>query len=387
MAVVLDKSAQNRASKPDITPVQAAGSKAMSLKFEIQPTTSPTPEQERAAKLADPGFGRVFTDHMAIVRYSQAKGWHGAHIEARANFPLDPAGAVLHYAQEIFEGLKAYKRDDGGVNLFRPDANARRFHSSAERMAMAPLPEPVFIEAVEQLVRIDRGWIPGGEGSLYLRPFMIASEIFLGVKPSAEYIFSVIASPVGSYFKSGPAPVSIWVSENYTRAAIGGTGAVKCGGNYAASLRAQAEAIEHGCDQVVFLDAVERRYIEELGGMNIFFVFNDGSLVTPPLGTILPGITRDSIIALAKDAGAWVREEPYTIEQWRADAASGKLKEAFACGTAAVISPIGKVCSVSGDFLISGGVAGPVAMGMRKQLVDIQYGRTNDPHNWIKQVL
>ena len=222
------------------------------------------------------------------------------------------------------------------MNLFRPDANAKRFQNSADRMAMAPLPESVFIEAVEQLVRIDRAWIPGGEGSLYLRPFMIASEVFLGVKPSAEYIFAVIASPVGSYFKGGPAPVSIWVSENYTRAAIGGTGAVKCGGNYAASLRAQAEAIDHGCDQVVFLDAVERRYIEELGGMNVFFVFEDGSLLTPPLGTILPGITRDSIIALAKDSGTRVREEAYTIEQWRADAASGKLKEAFACGTAAV---------------------------------------------------
>ncbi|KIU49159.1 MULTISPECIES: branched-chain amino acid aminotransferase [Bradyrhizobium] len=358
----------------------------MTLKFDIQPSPNVTSDKDRAAKLVDPGFGRVFTDHMAIVRYSQGKGWHSARVEARANFPLDPAGAVLHYAQEIFEGLKAYKRDDGGVNLFRPDANARRFHDSAERMAMAPLPEDVFIEAVEQLVRIDRAWIPGGEGSLYLRPFMIASEIFLGVKPSAEYIFSVIASPVGSYFKGGPAPVSIWVSENYTRAAIGGTGAVKCGGNYAASLRAQAEAIDRGCDQVVFLDAVERRYIEELGGMNIFFAFDDGSISTPPLGTILPGITRDSIIALAKDSGTRVREEPYTIQQWRADAASGKLKEAFACGTAAVISPIGKVCSASGDFQISGGVAGPVAMGLRKKLVDIQYGRTNDPHNWIRSV-
>ena len=372
---------------PEIAPVPTAGSKKdMSLKFEIQPAANPTSEQERTAKLADPGFGRVFTDHMAIVRYNQAKGWHGARVESRANFPLDPAAAVLHYAQEIFEGLKAYKRDNG-VNLFRPDANARRFKNSAERMAMAPLPEAVFIEAVEQLVRIDSAWIPGGEGSLYLRPFMIASEVFLGVKPSAEYIFAVIASPVGSYFKGGPAPVSIWVSENYTRAAIGGTGAVKCGGNYAASLRAQAEAIDHGCDQVVFLDAVERRYIEELGGMNVFFVFEDGSLSTPPLGTILPGITRDSIIALAKDSGTPVREEAYTIEQWRADAASGKLKEAFACGTAAVISPIGKVCSASGDFLISGGAAGPVAMGMRKKLVDIQYGRAADPHDWIRKVL
>ncbi|ACF03343.1 branched-chain amino acid aminotransferase [Rhodopseudomonas palustris TIE-1] len=356
------------------------------LDFDVQPTASPTPDADRAAKLENPGFGRVFTDHMAVVRYDQTNGWHAARVEARANFPLHTATAVLHYAQEIFEGLKAYKREDGGVNLFRPDANAKRFRDSADRMAMAPLPEAVFIEAVEQVVKIDRNWIPGGEGSLYLRPFMIASEVFLGVKPSAEYIFAVIASPVGSYFKGGPAPVSIWVSETYTRAAIGGTGGVKCGGNYAASLRAQAEAIERGCDQVVFLDALERRYVEELGGMNVFFVFDDGSLSTPPLGTILPGITRDSIITLARAAGRTVREEPYTIEQWRADAASGKLKEAFACGTAAVISPIGKVCSNHGDFTINGGQAGEVAMGLRKQLVDIQYGRAEDKQGWIKKV-
>ena len=384
MAVAADKIDDVRSKSGQ--QARPAGAPTAALKFDIQPTANPTSEKDRAAKLVDPGFGRIFTDHLSIVRYNQTQGWHGARVESRANFPLDPATAVLHYAQEIFEGLKAYKRDNG-VNLFRPDANARRFRNSAERMAMAPLPEAVFIEAVEQLVRIDSAWIPGGEGSLYLRPFMIASEVFLGVKPSAEYIFAVIASPVGSYFKGGPAPVSIWVSENYTRAAIGGTGAVKCGGNYAASLRAQAEAIDHGCDQVVFLDAVERRYVEELGGMNVFFVFDDGSLATPPLGTILPGITRDSIIALAKDAGLPVREEAYTIEQWRADAASGKLKEAFACGTAAVISPIGKVCSASGDFQISGGAAGPVAMGMRKKLVDIQYGRAADPHDWIRKVM
>ena len=359
----------------------------MNPRFEIQPAAKPTPEADRAARLVDPGFGRVFTDHMAVVRYDQAKGWHGARVEARASFSLDPATAVVHYAQEIFEGLKAYRRDDGGVNLFRPDANARRFRDSAGRMAMQALPEALFIEAVEQVVRIDRAWIPGGEGSLYIRPFMIANEVFLGVKPSAEYIFAVIASPVGSYFKGGPAPVSIWVSQSYTRAAIGGTGAVKCGGNYAASLRAQAEAIEHGCDQVVFLDAIERRYVEELGGMNVFFVFDDGSLLTPPLGTILPGITRDSIITLARDAGTRVREEPYAIDQWRSDAASGRLKEAFACGTAAVISPIGKVRSTSGDFTINDGVAGPVAMSLRKKLVDIQYGRAPDPHQWIRKVL
>ncbi len=358
------------------------------LKFESRPTSNPTSDEERAAKLVNPGFGRIFTDHMAIVRYNDEQGWHDARIESRANFALDPAVAVLHYAQEIFEGLKAYRRADGGVNLFRPDANAQRFLNSAHRMAMAPLPAPVFIEAVKQLVRTDQAWVPEGEGSsLYLRPFMIASEVFLGVKPSAEYIFAVIASPVGSYFKGGPAPVSIWVSEHYTRAAVGGTGAVKCGGNYAASLRAQAEAIDHGCDQVVFLDALERRYVEELGGMNVFFVFDDGSLLTPPLGTILPGITRDSIIALAREAGTTVREMPYTMDQWRADAASGKLKEAFACGTAAVISPIGKVCSTSGDFTINGGIAGPVAMELRKQLIDIQYGRVPDTHSWISHVL
>lgn len=359
---------------------------ATQLEFDIQLTSSPTQATVRAEKLSNPGFGRVFTDHMTVVNYDQAKGWHGARVASRTNFPLEPATAVLHYAQEIFEGLKAYKRDDGGVNLFRPDANARRFRNSAERMAMAPLPEAVFIEAIEQLVRTDRDWIPGGEGSLYLRPFMIANEVFLGVKPSAEYIFAVIASPVGSYFKGGPAPISIWVSENYTRAAVGGTGAVKCGGNYAASLRAQAEAIDRGCDQVVFLDAIERRYVEELGGMNVFFVFDDGSLATPPLGTILPGITRDSIITLAKDSGTPVREEPYTIDQWRTDAASGRLREAFACGTAAVVSPIGKVCSAHGDFTINGGAAGPVAMAFRKKLVDIQYGRATDPHKWTRKV-
>lgn len=386
MGVLLDKSARNSAGRPPRR--YAPEGEAMSLKFEIRPSMSPLSESERSARLVDPGFGRIFTDHLAVVDYSQDKGWHDARIQARADFKLDPAAAVLHYAQEIFEGLKAYKRDDGGINLFRPDANASRFTRSAARMAMPPLPEAAFIEAVEALVRIDSAWLPGGEGSLYLRPFMIATEVFLGVKPAAEYIFAVIASPVGSYFKGGPAPVSIWVSESFTRAAVGGTGAVKCGGNYAASLRAQAEAIDHGCDQVVFLDAVERRYVEELGGMNIFFAFDDGSLVTPPLhGTILPGITRDSIIALAKEAGTRVAEEPYTIEQWRADAASGRLKEAFACGTAAVISPIGKVCSTHGDFLISGGEAGPVAMGLRKELVDIQYGRAADPFGWVKRVV
>ena len=357
-------------------------------RFTVTPSSKAVSADQRAVLLEDPGFGRLFTDHMVTIRYSEGQGWHSHAVGPREPFQLDPACAVLHYAQEIFEGMKAYRLEDGSIAMFRPEENARRFAESAERMAMPVLPEDIFMEAVEELVKIDADWVPGGEGSLYIRPFMFASESFLGVRPAAEYIFCVIASPAGAYFKGGKKAVTLWVSEHYTRAAKGGTGAAKCGGNYAASLVAQAEATKHGCDQVVFLDAAEHKWVEELGGMNVFFVMDDGSIITPPLsGTILPGITRNSIITLARDAGKTVREEPYSIEQWRKDAASGRLKEAFACGTAAVISPIGKVRSVSGDFEISGGGAGPVAMGLRKQLVDIQYGRTNDPHNWIRKVL
>jgi branched-chain amino acid aminotransferase len=309
-------------------------------------------------------------------------------VTARAPFPIDPASAVLHYAQEIFEGMKAYRTGDGRAVLFRPEQNARRFNESARRMAMPELPEALFLEAVDKLVRQDGDWIPSGEGgSLYLRPFMFANEAFLGVRPARDYIFCVIASPVGPYFKGGAKPVSIWVSEHYSRAAPGGTGAAKCGGNYAASLLAQAEAYKNGCDQVVFLDAAEKRYIEELGGMNVFFVMDDGSVVTPPLGgSILPGITRASIIQLARDAGATVVERPYTFEEWQADAKSGKLKEAFACGTAAVVAAIGTVKFDGGEFKISGGETGPLTEKLRTQLVGIQKGQTNDPHGWVKVI-
>jgi branched-chain amino acid aminotransferase len=357
------------------------------MKFEIKPTANPTSEKDRTAKLVDPGFGRVFTDHMAIVRYTQGKGWHDARIESRANFPLDPAMAVLHYAQEIFEGLKAYKTADGGAIMFRPRENARRFRDSAERLAMPMLPEQDFLEAIDQLVNIDRDWIPDGDGSLYIRPFMFANEIFLGVKPSSEYLFIVIASSVGSYFKSGADAVSVWVSPDYTRAAPGGTGAAKCGGNYAASLIAQAEAHKHGCDQVVFLDAAERKWVEELGGMNVFFVFNDGTMSTPPLGgTILPGITRSSLLTLAKDKGIKVREERYSYDQWKADAHSGKLREAFACGTAAVVTPIGTVRAPEGEFKIGNGGSGARTEELKAALVDIQRCRAPDPHKWIHRV-
>ncbi|GAA2603591.1 branched-chain amino acid aminotransferase [Dactylosporangium fulvum] len=359
------------------------------LDFEIRPHLSPVAAAERSALMANPGFGRIFTDHMVTVRYAEGKGWYDARVEPRAPIPMDPATAVLHYAQEVFEGLKAYRTVDGGVTLFRPDANAARFHASAQRLAMAPVPERLFLDALEALIRVDREWVPSDpEGSLYLRPFQYASEAFLGVKPSSEYLFLIIASPVGSYFKGGVKPVNVWVSRDYTRAATGGTGAAKCGGNYAASLIAQAEAIEHGCDQVVFLDAVEQKYVEELGGMNVFFVFADGSIVTPPLtGTILPGITRESVIRLARDGGLTVREELYSYEQWRADAVSGRLREAFACGTAAVITPIGVVRDREGEFTVADGKAGETTMSLRDTLVGIQRGQFDDPYGWVHRVL
>jgi len=357
------------------------------LKFVRHPHPSPVPAAKRAELLANPGFGRVFSDHMVTIRYSEAEGWHDARIEPRGPIPMDPAAAVLHYAQEVFEGLKAYKTADGGATLFRPRENAKRFQQSAERLAMPILPEDVFLEAVDQLVSIDREWIPGGDGSLYIRPYMFANEIFLGVKPSSNYLFIVIASSVGSYFKSGADAVSVWVSQEYTRAAPGGTGAAKCGGNYAASLLAQSEATRHGCDQVVFLDAAERKWVEELGGMNVFFVFNDGSLSTPPLGgTILPGVTRSSLLTLAKDKGIKVREERYSYDQWKADAHSGKLREAFACGTAAVVTAIGTVRTPEGEFKIGNGGAGTRTEELKAALVDIQRSRAADPHKWVHKV-
>lgn len=361
--------------------------RAQALPFEQHP--NPVAADERDALLRDPGFGRVFTDHMATIRYAEGRGWHGGKVGPRSSFQLDPATMVFHYAQEIFEGLKAYRLPDGGAALFRPDANARRFRNSAERLAMPPLPEELFLESVRALVRTDRDWIPGADGAaLYLRPFMIAAEAALGMKPASEYLYCVVASPVGSYFKGGAPAVTLWVSETYTRAAPGGTGEAKCGGNYASSLVAQAEAVRQGCEQVVFLDAVERRWVEELGGMNVFFVFDDGSLQTPPLtGTILPGVTRDSLITLARDMGLAVREEPYAIEQWQADARSGRLREAFACGTAAVVTPIGQVKGREHDFTVGDGGAGPVAARLKAALLDVQTGRAPDRHGWLDRVL
>jgi branched-chain amino acid aminotransferase len=358
------------------------------LEFEIHPNPQPVAAAEREALLANPGFGRVFTDHLVSIRWTEGKGWYDARVERYGPISLDPATAVLHYAQEIFEGLKAYHTDDGGVVLFRPEANAARFATSARRMAMAPLPEQVFLDSLHQLIEVDRRWVPtADEGSLYLRPFMYASEVFLGVKPASEYLYLLIASPVGAYFAGGIKPVTVWVCDDYTRAGPGGTGAAKCGGNYAASLLAQAEATAHGCEQVVFLDAVHRRFVDELGGMNIFYIYDDGTLVTPELtGTILPGITRDSVITLARHLGHPVVERPVSFDEWRADAASGRLREVFACGTAAVLTPVGQVRHSGGEFLVADGGPGEVTMALRQRLVDIQRGRAADPFGWVHRV-
>ncbi len=356
--------------------------------FERLPHPAPVPGSSRAQAIADPGFGKVFTDHMVTIDWDEERGWHSPRIGPREPLSLDPASAVLHYAQEIFEGLKAYKLEDGAMALFRPEANARRFNASADRLAMPNLPEEAFIEAIRQLVLADREWFPTVEGgSLYLRPFMIATEAFLGVRPAKQYKFLVIASPSGNYFKSGAPAVSIWVSRDYTRAAPGGTGAAKCGGNYAASLVPHAEAVSKGHDQVCFLDAAEHKYVEELGGMNLFFAFEDGSLLTPPLGgTILPGITRDSLITLAREEGLTVREEPYAFDQWREDAGSGKLLECFACGTAAVVTPVGKVASHDGEFTVGSGGPGQLTGRMRERLVAIQRGTAQDRHGWVMRL-
>jgi branched-chain amino acid aminotransferase len=357
------------------------------LTFTETPSEARVSPADRTVAMQDPGFGLVFTDHMVTIQFSQDRGWHDARVSPRGPIPLDPAAGVLHYAQEIFEGMKAYRTPDGGAQLFRPDENAKRFQRSAERMEMPTLPVPVFIEAVERLVRIDKAWIPTDDGSLYLRPFMFSSQAFLGAKPASQYQFVVIASPVGSYFKGGAAGVSVWASKTYSRAGFGGTGSAKCGGNYAASMIAQAEAARHGCDQAIFLDAASRQYIEELGGMNVFFVFEDGSLLTPPLnGNILPGVTRASIITLAKDIGLTVREELYSLDQCRADILERKVVEAFACGTAAVVTPIREIKADDWSVTVGAGRVAHLTERLREQLVAIQRGEAPDPHRWTQRL-
>jgi branched-chain amino acid aminotransferase len=360
------------------------------LGFTVSRTANPASDDARKAILADPGFGKYHTDHMVSIEYTDDQGWHDAQVCAYGPIELDPSAIVLHYAQEIFEGLKAYRWADGSIVSFRAEANAARMQASAQRIAIPALPAGLFLESLRQLIAVDNVWVPpaGGEESLYLRPFIFATEPGLGVRPAKQYRYMVIASPAGAYFKNGIKPVTVWVSTNYVRASPGGTGAAKFGGNYAASLVAQAEAAEHDCEQVVWLDAVERRYIEEMGGMNLFFVFNDATMLTPPLeGTILPGITRDSLITLARAAGIGVREERYAFSQWREDAASGRLAEVFACGTAAVVTPVGTVKFAGGEVAIGDGAsAGPVTKKLRESLVNIQRGHAPDPYGWVRTI-
>ena len=348
---------------------------------------SPVPDERRAEILTEPGFGRHFTDHMILIDYSDG-AWHDARVVPYGPFTVDPATMVLHYAQEIFEGLKAYAQPDGSVASFRPQANAARMNRSADRLGMPRLPEDLFIASLRELIDVDQAWVPtGDEASLYFRPFMFATEVGLGVRPSNSYVYAVIASPAGAYFAGGIKPVSVWWSTEYVRAAPGGMGAAKTGGNYAASLAAQAQAAEQGCDQVVWLDAVERRWVEEMGGMNLFFVFGSGAdaeVVTPELsGSLLPGVTRDSLLQMARDKGYRTAERRVSTDEWAKKVESGELTEVFACGTAAVITPVGSVKHAEGAFEIAGGRAGAVTMELREALTGLQRGATADPHGWM----
>ncbi len=357
----------------------------------LKPTRTPLAAHEREAILADPGFGRSFTDHMVTVDFEEGRGWHNAQLVPYASISLDPAAMVLHYGQAIFEGLKAYRQPDGTLATFRPEMNARRFQRSARRLAMPELPEELFLASIEALVGQDAAWVPtGAERSLYLRPFMFSTEVGLGVRPSSSYVYVLIASPAGAYFPRGVKPVSVWLSEEYVRAAPGGTGEAKCAGNYAASLIAQAQAADEGCDQVVWLDANEHRWVEEMGGMNLYFVYGRGSearLVTPELtGALLPGVTRDSLLTLASDLGLEAGEGRISTDDWQSGCAAGDLTEVFACGTAAVITPVGDVKAAGRSWTVGDGGTGPITAALRQRLLGIQTGTEPDVHGWMNRL-
>lgn len=358
------------------------------LVFEVEVRDDRAADEVRKAAVDEPVFGTVMTDHMASAVWTPENGWHEGAVSAYKAFEVSPAAAVLHYAQEIFEGLKAYRHGDGTIWGFRPERNARRFAASARRLALPELPEADFVESLKALVRVDQDWVPVAgdtEKSLYLRPFMIAVEPNLAVRPSRQVRYGVIASPAGAYFAGGVKPLSIWLSGDHTRAALGGTGAAKCGGNYAASLAAQAEAQSHGCEQVVFLDAAERNWIEESGSMNLCFVHDDGSIVTPELnGAILDGVTRASVLELATELGHKIEERRVAISEWREGVVSGRITEVFACGTAAVITPIGRLVWDGGEVSTDG--TGPVTSRLRETLLDIQFGRIPDTRGWLTRL-
>jgi branched-chain amino acid aminotransferase len=333
------------------------------------------------------GFGKHFTDHMFTMHWDKEQGWHDAKIEPYGSFSLDPAAMVFHYSQEIFEGLKAYRAADNSVLLFRPMDNLSRFNESAVRMCMPRIPTDQVLQAMKGLIYLEREWIPQGEGAtLYIRPTMIASEAALGVRPANQYIFFVICSPVGAYYAEGFNPTRIYVEDEYVRAVHGGVGNVKTGGNYAASIKAHTESQQKGYTQVLWLDAVERKYIEEVGTSNIFFVIND-ELVTPPLGgTILPGITRDTVLQLAADWEIPTNERRITIDEVIAAAHDGSLTEAFGSGTAAVISPIGEFGYKGKTITVNNGKTGPLAQRFFDEIQRLQRGAAPDPHNWIVRV-
>src|ERR1700693_3149727 len=361
------------------------------LEFAVTPATHVMPPEQRERLLADPGFGRIFTDHMIRIDWKRDRGWHNAQLRPYGPLQLDPAVSVLHYAQAVFEGLKAFRRQDGGIASFRPDAHAARFRRSARRLALPELAESVFIVGLDRLMTIDGAWVPSApEHSMYLRPFMFGSEVGLGLRPSSEPTSLLFGSPSGPSFPGGVKPVTVWLSEDFSRAAPGGTGDAKTGGNYAGGLLAQAQAAEKGCDQVVWLDAHEHRWVEEMGGMNLCFVFGSGRyarLFTPALtGTLLPGVTRDSLLKLVPDLGYKAEEGRISMEEWRAGCADGSLTEVFACGTAAVITPVGAVKSAHGSWMVGDGKPGDITMRLRQSLVDIQRGAAPDTHHWLHPV-
>jgi branched-chain amino acid aminotransferase len=368
------------------------GTDTAAISFTVIPAPKRVGDAERARMLTNPGFGRIFSEHMARIIWDRDRGWHNAELRPYESLQLDPGTSVLHYAQAVFEGLKAFRQADGGISVFRPDAHAARFRRSAQRLALPELPERTFIEAVDLLLGIDGAWVPAEpEHSLYLRPFMFASEVSLSVHPSEQVTFLLIGSPSGPYFPSGVEPVAVWLSEDFSRAAPGGTGAAKTGGNYAGGLLAQAEAAGQGCDQVVWLDSREHRWVEEMGGMNLFFVVGSGSsvrLMTPELtGTLLPGITRDALLKLGPELGYGVEEGRISTAEWQKGCADGSITEVFACGTAAVITPVGAVKSAHGAWAVGDGRPGVVSMRLRQALVDIQRGAAPDPHRWMHRVI
>jgi branched-chain amino acid aminotransferase len=355
----------------------------------IERHPAPAGDDRRASILADPGFGRHFTDHMVLAEWTPEAGWHDERIVPYGPLALDPATAALHYAQEIFEGLKAYRHEDGSIWVFRPERNAARFQRSAARLALPELPIDWFLGSIDALVDVDEAWVPaGGEKSLYLRPFMFASEAFLGSRAARRVTYAVIASPAGDYFRDGVRPLSVWLAEDYTRAAPGGTGAAKCGGNYAGSLLPLSQAAQHGCEQVVFLDAKEHRLVEELAGMNLHFVQNDGLIITPASDTILDGVVKNSLRDVAADLGHQVAERPFAIEEWTAGVATGRITEVFACGTAAVIVPVGRLVWSGGEVAsVVDEQASTVTAALRRALVDLQYGRGEDRRGWMRRIV